>query len=134
MKEHHIPFRERVDRPGGKYGVRRHSGGKNFIGTESRFYAIFSVNDEMGLSAIQTFQGAGYRFPDDISIIGFDDIEKASHSDPPLTTMRVDRIEMGNLGARTILDRVKNPEEPPRRIDLPVRLIERESTRSIQAT
>ncbi len=134
LKEHKIPFREELVARGENMASGGIRAAKTLLERKVDFTAIFSVNDEMGLSAMQTFQGAGYRFPNDISIIGFDDIEKASHSDPPLTTLRVDRIEMGNLGAKTILARVRNPEDPPRQIELPVRLIERASTRTIKAT
>jgi LacI family transcriptional regulator len=134
LKEHHIPFHEELVARGENMASGGIRAARTLLERKVDFTAIFSVNDEMGLSAMQTLQGAGYRFPKDISIVGFDDIEKASHSDPPLTTLRVDRIEMGNLGAKTILARVRNPEDPPRQIELPVRLIERASTRTIKAT
>ena len=52
-------------------------------------------------------QEAGLRIPDDISVVGFDDIQSAAYINPPLTTVRQPLIKMGEMAARTLLDRIE---------------------------
>ena len=132
LKKHGIPYVPDLVARGENMASGGIQAAQELIDRGIDFTAIFSVNDEMGLGAMQTFQNAGYRFPEDLSLIGFDDIEKAFHSNPPLTTMRIDREAMGNLGAKTILSRVRKPEDPPHRIALPVQLIERGSVQPVK--
>lgn len=65
--------------------------------------AVFYANDEMALGGIKAFHEAGIRVPDDISVIGFDDIFLAQYVNPPLTTIRQPKYEAGSLAAHLIL-------------------------------
>jgi len=66
--------------------------------------AIFAISDVMALAAMRAIRLEGLRVPDDISVIGFDDIEAAALSDPPLTTMHVPNYEIGQAAGQMFLD------------------------------
>ena len=70
---------------------------------DAAFSAIFSGNDQMSLGLLHAFADAGIRVPQDVSIVGFDDIPEAAHFTPPLTTVRQDFTELGRRIMRTLL-------------------------------
>jgi len=74
------------------------------ISGQKRPTAIFAISDTMALAAMRTIRRKGLRVPEDISVIGFDDIEAASLSDPLLTTMQVDNYEIGQAAGKMFLD------------------------------
>jgi LacI family transcriptional regulator, repressor for deo operon, udp, cdd, tsx, nupC, and nupG len=78
---------------------------RSLLSLESRPDALFIPNDESALWAIQVCQGAGLQVPEDIAIVGFDDIYAASHASPPLTTVRVDKELLGRSGLELLLGR-----------------------------
>jgi len=90
--------------------------------------AIFAFNDAMAIGAIGELQRHGRRVPQDVSVVGFDDIPAASAIFPAVTTVAQPIVELGSVGGRLILDRIAHPEAPTRRIELATTLIEREST------
>ena len=72
--------------------------------------AVVAVNDEVAFGLWRSFRRRGVRIPDDISLVGFDDREEATLMDPPLTTVRVRKEEIGHVCLRTLLERLHNPE------------------------
>ncbi len=103
--------------------------GKRFASMTERPTAIVSSNDVMALGAITALQEMGLRVPDDMSIIGFDDVPEASYFRPKLTTVRQPLQEMGRIAARMLVQMIKNPDEPAAQLELPTELIVRESVR-----
>jgi LacI family transcriptional regulator len=91
------------------------------------FDAAFVASDVVALGAIGALREAGLRVPDDISIVGFDDIPLAAYFDPPLTTVRLPAYELGHAAGRALLERIADREIPPRTL-LPTELIVRAST------
>jgi DNA-binding LacI/PurR family transcriptional regulator len=91
--------------------------------------AVFTHNDVQALGAMHAIQSTGLSIPDDVSVVGFDDISSSAHLFPPLTTVRYPKQEVGRLAAETILKLAagNNPPEPQTRI-LPVDLVVRGST------
>lgn len=89
--------------------------------------AVFAANDSTAVGALRAIAEKGLRVPDDIAMVGFDDGEIASHTDPPLTTARIFRERMGMLAAKRLVDLIKNPDQPPVQIRLSTELIIRES-------
>jgi LacI family repressor for deo operon, udp, cdd, tsx, nupC, and nupG len=81
----------------------------------------------MAIGLIRTLAAGGLRVPRDISVAGFDDIVFAAMADPPLTTIRQPRRELGRKGASVILDLLKG-QGVPKRIQLETELVIREST------
>ena len=91
------------------------------------FDAAFVASDVVALGAIGALREAGRRVPDDVSIVGFDDIPLAAYFDPPLTTVRLPAYELGHAAGRALLERIADREIPPRTL-LPTELIVRAST------
>jgi LacI family transcriptional regulator len=89
--------------------------------------AIFCANDEMAIGAVQAFQESGLQVPFDISVVGFDDIEIVQYMNPPLTTVKQPKYEMGSLAAHLIFQAL-NGDIPTREYVLPTELIVRNST------
>lgn len=92
--------------------------------------AICAVNDSMALGAIRAARAAGRNVPDDLSVIGFDDIAWAQFNDPPLTTMRIPKRQLGVEAAHRLMLLLKEPDMTPTNLTLAVKLIERASTRA----
>jgi LacI family repressor for deo operon, udp, cdd, tsx, nupC, and nupG len=90
--------------------------------------AVFCANDEMAMGAMRAFKGHGLRIPEDISVIGFDDIRYARHADPPLTTVAQPKEALGREAMTLLLEILEDPNAPPRKVVLPTELIVREST------
>jgi LacI family transcriptional regulator len=98
------------------------------LGLPERPTAIFAASDLMAAGAVQAAREAGLRVPEDVSIVGFDDVQLAQLLDPPLTTIRQDRAGLGAAAAGALLELVADAEaEPPART-LPVELVVRGST------
>ena len=91
--------------------------------------AIFAGNDLMAMGAICAIQSLGYKVPDDISVIGYDDIELAAFTSPPLTTMHQPKAQLGQLAAETLLNRIEDPSIEPVVRTLKSSLIERHSVK-----
>ena len=94
--------------------------------------AIFAGNDRYALGAYRLLNEKGLRIPDDISIIGFDDLDFAKELMPPLTTIRANMEEIGRLAFRNLLNQISNSHKKPRREVLPTKLIERSSCQKCQ--
>jgi LacI family transcriptional regulator len=90
--------------------------------------AILSANDPMALGIIQCAKDIGIKVPEELSVIGIDDIDLSSQFDPPLTTVRIFKEEMGSITAKRLIDRIKNPNQPPIKIIVSTELIIRGST------
>jgi len=88
--------------------------------------AFFIASDPMAIGALRALQEANLKVPDDLAIIGFDDIEAAKFASTPLTTIRVHTKEMGKTGVKLLLDRL-NGREIPLTVTLPTKLVIRES-------
>jgi DNA-binding LacI/PurR family transcriptional regulator len=89
--------------------------------------AIFAQNDQMAIGAIRALREVGRRVPDDVSVIGFDDIPLASYFDPPLTTLRQPMQQTGERAVQLLVDTIQDPARPPEQIVIPARLLERAS-------
>jgi DNA-binding LacI/PurR family transcriptional regulator len=95
----------------------------------ARFTALFAFNDISALGAIRALREAGLRVPDEVSVIGFDDIQSAAYQNPGLTTVRQPLREMGTLAARTVLRRVEDGDATyPKTISVDPELIVRGTT------
>jgi DNA-binding LacI/PurR family transcriptional regulator len=94
--------------------------------------ALFGVNDDVTIAAMRAVQALGKRVPQDVSIIGFGDIDLAHLTNPPLTTMQVDKINLGRIAVQTLINRVQSPDSPSIIVALRTRLIERQSVQDIR--
>jgi DNA-binding LacI/PurR family transcriptional regulator len=99
---------------------------RHLLADEPDLDAVFAASDLMADGALQTLRRAGRRVPDDVAVIGFDDIDLARYTDPPLTTIRQPIIEIGRLMARQLLALVNGEEIEPT-VTLPTDLVLRAS-------
>ena len=104
-----------------------YQGAKALIENDHPFSAIVCANDETAIGAMKALQESGRGVPEDISVIGFDDIESARHVTPDLTTVRVDKESMGAIAVRTLAARVLDPVATTITAMLKVHLVERGS-------
>lgn len=89
--------------------------------------AVFVAGDQMAIGAIEAVHEHGLRVPEDISIIGYDDIEMIKYITPKLTTIRQDTDEIGEAAAELLIEQMTAKERRTERRVIPVRLIERAS-------
>ena len=94
-----------------------------------RFTAVFAANDIMALAARTAIEKNGMRVPDDISVVGYNDILYASAIS--LTTVALDPLEMGKNAALLLLDLIDKRRTPPHSITMKPRLIIRNSCRKV---
>ncbi|WP_039916873.1 LacI family DNA-binding transcriptional regulator [Cellvibrio mixtus] len=99
-----------------------------FCNMKNRPTAIFSMNDEMAIGAMQTLKNQGIRIPEDISVTGFDDIAYAKYSDPSLTTISQPAEEMGKMAMDMLLKVIEGEPLSQRECVLPTEFIIRKST------
>jgi LacI family transcriptional regulator, repressor for deo operon, udp, cdd, tsx, nupC, and nupG len=90
--------------------------------------AVFAQNDRMAVGMLRAAREAGLHVPDQLAVIGFDDMPLASYFDPSLTTMRQDLVEIGRQAAQLLMRAVENPDAQRLHLRLPAELIVREST------
>ena len=101
---------------------------KQLLARQKPFTAIFAYNDISAIGAIRALQEQGLRVPQDISVLGFDDIPGAAFHTPSLTTVRQPLNRMGEVAAQTLLDRIEGKKEYPAEIAIEPELVVREST------
>ena len=92
------------------------------------FTAVFCASDEMAIGAMQAIRSRGLRVPEDISVIGFDDIHVSRYLDPPLTTVAQPQIEIGREAMTLLLGILNGVDVPPQKRILPTELVLRGST------
>ena len=87
---------------------------------------LLCFNDQIAIGASQAGQLVGRHIPDDLSLVGFDDVPRALTWDPPLTTIRQPLVDKGRVAADLLLKEIHGG--PPRRAILPIELVVRAST------
>jgi LacI family transcriptional regulator len=96
--------------------------------------AIVAANDLLALGCYDVLAERGLRCPQDVSVVGFNDMPFADRFNPPLTTVRIPHREMGAAAAEVLLELMAEPQTPPRQILLPATLIVRGSTGAVRAS
>jgi DNA-binding LacI/PurR family transcriptional regulator len=105
---------------------------KELVARKHPFTALFAFNDVSAIGAIRAFHEAGLRVPADISVVGFDDIQSAAFHSPSLTTVRQPLWRMGEIAAKTLVERIEGAKEYPREIAVEPELVVRESTAEVR--
>lgn len=100
------------------------------IASEGEVSALYCANDEMAIGAMHAFHDAGLRVPEDISVVGFDDLAVAEHLPVPLTTVRQDFHAIGERLFELVVEQIENEDGPAprRRVVVPTTLIVRSTT------
>lgn len=97
------------------------------------FTAIFAVNDWTVIGAIDALKHLGYKIPEDVSAIGFDDSPFAEFINPKLTTIKQPREEIGITATEILIDRITNKRKRlPKKVVLPTTLIKRNTVRRVK--
>lgn len=100
---------------------------KNLLGKKPFPSAVFVSNNLMTLGALQAIHEAGLRIPDDIAVVGFDDMPWATSLQPSLTVVAQPTYDLGKIAVRLLLDRIRYPSNPIQKVMLESQLIIRES-------
>jgi len=132
LAEHGIAFEPTLIEEGTWEVQSGYQATKKFLSLTEHPTAIFAANDLMALGAIYAIQDAGLNVPRDIAIVGYDDRDLASFSNPTITTVCPPSFEMGQLAAQLILDRLENQVEIKDPIRVQGKLIIRESCGAVQ--
>jgi LacI family transcriptional regulator len=130
LQVHHLPEDPQLIYEGTFFQPDGYAGGSALLDLSDPPTAIFASNDVMAMGAMDAIRERGLRIPEDVSIVGFDDIPQAAMVRPALTTVRQPLDQMGRLATQMLIDQLKNPEKEFGRIELPTELIVRDSTLS----
>jgi len=95
--------------------------------------AVFAVNDETAIGALQAAHELRIAVPEELSIIGFDDIDMASEVRPALTTIHVPKMWLGRLGVRRLIERAQSPDAPTVTVSVATHLVARNSVAPCRA-
>lgn len=101
---------------------------QKLLAMDVEFSAAFVANDMMALGARTALREHGLRIPDDVSVVGFDDLPESAHLVPSLTTVRQDFALLGRLAVEYIVNLIENPDTPIYQRVLPPQLVVRNST------
>ncbi len=127
-----IPFREELVVETGPW--HRGTGAeaaRELLHRRVRFDAVFGLNDDLALGAMRQLVASGVRVPDDVAVIGFDNLDASQYSVPTLSTIDPGVQLMAEAAVRVLTERIEQPaEEPfvPQKIEVPFHLVQREST------
>ena len=104
-----------------------HEGLVEFLQRPDRPGAIFAINDYVALDVLQAAKALHLRIPEDLAVVGFDDMEFAAHVNPPLTTIKQQFIDIGLRAGTLLINRIEGMASAPKHIELPTNLIIRDS-------
>jgi len=131
LRAHHMEADDRLIYSGTFFQPDGYAGASDLLESENPPTAIFASNDVMAMGAMDAVRSRGLRVPEDVSILGFDDIPQAELVRPALTTVRQPLEQMGRVATQMLLDMLKNPDKKVNRLELPTELIIRSSTQPL---
>jgi DNA-binding LacI/PurR family transcriptional regulator len=109
-----------------------HDGGRSamerLLTREPSLDAVFAASDLMAIGALAALRAAGRSVPEEVALVGFDDAPIAATADPALTSVRQPIEEMGREMTRLLLEGIRVPDRPPRRVILDTKLVVRRSS------
>jgi LacI family transcriptional regulator len=106
--------------------------GKKLLSKNRPFTALFAYNDISAIGAIRAFQEAGLRVPQDVSVVGFDDIPAAAFHYPSLTTIRQPLHRMGAIAVDLLVERLEEKRDAPPHVAVEPEIVVRESTAPVR--
>lgn len=104
-----------------------HPSDKNADPSADEPTALFCTSDRIALGALKALWDLRRPVPAAVSVVGFNDFEATAHANPPLTTVHADMELMGRVAVRRLLERAREPQQPPMTVQIGVSLIERDS-------
>lgn len=100
---------------------------QQLLARSSHITALFAQNDRMAIAAMWALREAGRQIPQDIAVVGFDDIPAAAFSTPPLTTVRQPMIQVGQIATELLIQMIENPTQERKEVVLEPELIVRQT-------
>lgn len=131
LQELSLPFRAEWVLEGDFSEASGYEAMTKILSTEDRPTALFLASDMMAIGAMRALFEAGMKPGEDISLIGFDDVDLARYVTPGLTTIRQNKDEMGRLAAIELLELMRNPNKPPSVITVETELVARQSVKNL---
>ncbi|RKD27565.1 transcriptional regulator, LacI family [Caminicella sporogenes DSM 14501] len=131
LKEHNIEIDESLIKNGDFKLEKAYDSVVEMIKNNNLPTAIFATSDYMAIGAMNALIDNGFKVPDDVSVVGFNDIKLASMYRPKLTTIKQPIYDIGAVAIRIIIKKIKGEEEDKTLFVLPHELIERDSCRSL---
>lgn len=131
MKHFAVDIDQNLISVGGMENGYEHT--KKLLTGKTKPTAIFSTNDINAHYGYKAAHDLGLSIPDDISFVGFDDIDLSHMISPPLTTIRAYKEELGSIAVRTLLKKIEDAKIQNSTHIIPIRLVERQSVAKIQA-
>lgn len=101
------------------------------IAMDKRPTAVFCFNDTMALGLMSRLQQKGIRIPEDMSVIGYDNIELAEYFSPPLTTVHQPKRRVGKNAFEILLERIKDKEHERRIFEMHPEIVERDTVKDL---
>ena len=120
-------------RAAARYGYVGYHAANELLAHRVPFTALFAYNDSTAIGAIRAFRDAGLRVPEDISVVGYDDIPSAEYERPALTTVRQPLDKMGQLAAEVLLRAIEGDSQPNRILVEP-EMVVRSSTAAMRGS
>jgi LacI family transcriptional regulator len=131
LEEAGLPYDERLVLRGDYHAQSGMEITHSILSMTPRPTAIFTLNDLMALGALRAAAEDGYSVPRDLAVVGYDDLELARFTNPPLTTIAQPKKEIGVQAINLLVDRISQRSRPPTRLVLPPELIVRRSTQPV---
>jgi LacI family transcriptional regulator len=127
IQELGLPQRPEYEAPGDFYFDSGEAAMRHLLALKEPPTAVFAASDMMAVGAIKAIEDAGLRCPDDIAVVGFDDIQLAELVSPALTTISQDKRALGVAAARSLVQLIDDADAAPHVSVLPVDLVVRQS-------
>jgi DNA-binding LacI/PurR family transcriptional regulator len=128
LVKNNIEYRQELVRVGNFRQEEAYKAMEELLGLKPPPTAIFAANDLMAIGAMKAIKEKGMHIPQDISIVGFDDIDLASFIDPPLTTIRQPMFDIGKVAVESLIDIMDKKQAKTVQKALKTELVIREST------
>jgi DNA-binding LacI/PurR family transcriptional regulator len=128
LEEYNIPLRDNFILQGNFSALSGYNEIKKMLLKDRSFTAIFASNDQMAIGAIKAMKEEGIRIPEDVAIIGFDNIHLSSIIDPSLSTINVPKYQIGSTAMEILTSQLKGNNHTPVNKTLPINLIVRRSS------
>lgn len=127
LEEYNIPFNQSMVQCGDFTFDGGYRAMKQLLEETHQIRAIFALNDLMAIGAMMAIKEKGLRIPEDIALVGYDDIPEASHISPALTTIQLPKKQLGQKAVEILLNRLQGKQDLSLKNVLPTKLIVRQS-------
>jgi LacI family transcriptional regulator len=132
LRNSHIPLEKELVFDGTFAQADGYTGAKKLLELPNPPTAFFASNDVMAMGVMDGIREKGLRIPEDVSVVGFDDIPQAASVRPAMTTVRQPLEKMGQAATQMLLDLLAHPQKKTERFELPTELIIRDSCRPVK--